>query len=262
MTSSKYTSFMERAGITDAFSHNRRLGAAFVANDKKADSWVVPGRHLQRRNEQHRLQPHRLGRGASAASTRRCSATTRLHLGANFEHRENKREAQSQQLSGAADDPADRSALHRAPARISAKGDDIVGLEVRGDHEELPLRRRSAKGLGERHLHRGRASGHLADPTQRPRRTGRSQRQSELLGRICRSLVITSPAKPAAYKGGSFGRVKVLHPFNDGGWGAFQINGRVDYLNLNDRRRQQLAPSLVSAVLRQRRQAARLPGAA
>jgi phosphate-selective porin OprO/OprP len=37
-----------------------------------------------------------------------------------------------------------------------------------------------------------------------------------------------------AYKGGSFGRVKVLHPFNDGGWGAFQINGRVDYLNLND----------------------------
>ena len=37
-----------------------------------------------------------------------------------------------------------------------------------------------------------------------------------------------------AYKGGSFGRVKVLHPFNDGGWGAFQINGRVDYVNLTD----------------------------
>ena len=28
--------------------------------------------------------------------------------------------------------------------------------------------------------------------------------------------------------------MKVLHPFNDGGWGALQINGRVDYLNLND----------------------------
>ena len=40
MTSSKYTSFMERAGITDAFSHNRRIGAALVANDKKADQWV------------------------------------------------------------------------------------------------------------------------------------------------------------------------------------------------------------------------------
>jgi len=37
------------------------------------------------------------------------------------------------------------------------------------------------------------------------------------------------------YKGGRFDRTKVLHPFNDGGWGAVQLNARVDYLNLNDR---------------------------
>src|SRR5947209_8649614 len=41
MTSSKFTSFMERAGITDAFNYNRRLGIAFTANDKKNDSWIV-----------------------------------------------------------------------------------------------------------------------------------------------------------------------------------------------------------------------------
>ena len=41
MTSSKYTSFMERAGITDAFSHNRRIGAALIANDKTADKWIA-----------------------------------------------------------------------------------------------------------------------------------------------------------------------------------------------------------------------------
>ena len=40
MTSSKFTSFMERASITDAFNYNRRLGIAFTANDKKADSWT------------------------------------------------------------------------------------------------------------------------------------------------------------------------------------------------------------------------------
>ena len=28
--------------------------------------------------------------------------------------------------------------------------------------------------------------------------------------------------------------MKVLHPFNEGGWGAFQINGRVDYVDLTD----------------------------
>jgi len=38
-----------------------------------------------------------------------------------------------------------------------------------------------------------------------------------------------------AYKGGSFGRTKVLKPFSDGGWGAFQINGRVEYVKLGDR---------------------------
>ena len=37
------------------------------------------------------------------------------------------------------------------------------------------------------------------------------------------------------YKGGKFDRTKVLHPFNEGGWGAVQLNARVDYLNLTDR---------------------------
>jgi len=27
----------------------------------------------------------------------------------------------------------------------------------------------------------------------------------------------------------------VLHPFNEGGWGALQLNGRVDYVELRDR---------------------------
>jgi phosphate-selective porin OprO/OprP len=37
------------------------------------------------------------------------------------------------------------------------------------------------------------------------------------------------------YKGGKFDRTKVLHPFNDGGWGALQLNARVDYVELRDR---------------------------
>ena len=37
-----------------------------------------------------------------------------------------------------------------------------------------------------------------------------------------------------AYKGGSFSRVKVLKPFNQGSWGAIQLNGRVDYVDLSD----------------------------
>jgi phosphate-selective porin OprO and OprP len=37
------------------------------------------------------------------------------------------------------------------------------------------------------------------------------------------------------YKGGRWDRPKVLHPFNDGGWGALQVNARLDWLDLGDR---------------------------
>ncbi|HEY6661319.1 MAG TPA: porin, partial [Sphingomicrobium sp.] len=38
-----------------------------------------------------------------------------------------------------------------------------------------------------------------------------------------------------SYKGGRFDRTEVLHPFNEGGWGALQVNGRVELLELRDR---------------------------
>ena len=59
-----------------------------------------------------------------------------------------------------------------------------------------------------------------------------------------------------AYKGGKWDRTKVLKPFNEGGWGAIQINGRVDYVDLSDRVDVARRPSC-RAVLCQRRQAAR-----
>ena len=35
------------------------------------------------------------------------------------------------------------------------------------------------------------------------------------------------------YKNGTWDRTKVLKPFSKGGWGAVQLNGRVDYLDLD-----------------------------
>ncbi len=65
MTSSKVTSFLERAGFTDAFNYNRRLGIAFSANDKKLDRVDIPGRHIQRADQQWKLHSHRMaGLGA------------------------------------------------------------------------------------------------------------------------------------------------------------------------------------------------------
>ncbi|HET9396047.1 MAG TPA: porin, partial [Nitrospiraceae bacterium] len=36
------------------------------------------------------------------------------------------------------------------------------------------------------------------------------------------------------YRNGAWDRTKVLRPVSKGGWGALQINGRVDYLDLDD----------------------------
>ena len=99
----------------------------------------------------------------------------------------------------------------------------------------LPLCCRSAKGLGARRSRcdRNRRHQRRSWEQRRPARE-RPQRQSEFLGRYAEvGFFLTGETR--AYKGGSFGRVKVLKPFNDGGWGAFQVNGRIDYLNLSDR---------------------------
>jgi len=36
------------------------------------------------------------------------------------------------------------------------------------------------------------------------------------------------------YKGGRWDRAKVLKPLGDGGWGALQLNARIDWLDLTD----------------------------
>ena len=45
------------------------------------------------------------------------------------------------------------------------------------------------------------------------------------------------------YKNGTWDRTKVLKPFSKGGMGAFQVIGRVDYLDLDSNKLQVAAPT-------------------
>ena len=92
MTSSRLSSMLERAAFTDAFNYNRRLGVALHLDDKKPTARPVPGRHL--------LEPindasfTRTGWEASLRGLYSPTlGTTRLHLGANFQHRVNNQES-------------------------------------------------------------------------------------------------------------------------------------------------------------------------
>jgi len=128
MTSSKYTSFMERAGITDAFSHNRRIGAALVANDKMADKWTAQAGIFSEEvnaNDFNRTGWVFAARGVFSPTL----GSTRLHLGANFEHRDNRREAQSRNYQLR---PMTQLTDQRfiSTGALSATGDNIVGVEA------------------------------------------------------------------------------------------------------------------------------------
>src|SRR4029079_3049164 len=128
MTSSKFTSFMERASLHDAFAYNRRLGIGILANDKKADSWV-----LQAGIFNEPINNGNFTHTGWQASVRGVYSpmlgSTRLHLGANFQHRENTREAlganyQMRPLTQLTDQ------RFISTGNIAGKSDNIAGIEV------------------------------------------------------------------------------------------------------------------------------------
>ena len=232
MTSSKYTSFMERAGITDAFSHNRRIGAALVANDKTADKWTAQAGIFSEEmnaNDFNRTGWVFAARGVFSPTL----GTTRLHLGANFEHRDNRREAQSRNYQLR---PTTQLTDQRfiSTGNIAGKSDNIAGVEVAaimknfhfaGEAQKVWVNAYSAAEIA--------ALAAQTDTNDTPLGTGYNGNPSfwSAYGEI--GYYFTGETR--GYKGGKFDRTKVLHPFNEGGWGALQLNARLDYVELRDR---------------------------
>ncbi|HEU0098597.1 MAG TPA: porin, partial [Allosphingosinicella sp.] len=127
MTSSRLTSFLERASFTDAFNYNRRLGAAVALLDPEGDRYTLTaGIFSQEINNQ---SFNRTGWQASVRGTYSpMLGDTRLHLGANFQHRVTQRDAQNVQYRSR---PFTQITDQRFvdTGAIAAGGDDIVGLE-------------------------------------------------------------------------------------------------------------------------------------
>jgi phosphate-selective porin OprO/OprP len=233
MTSSKYTSFMERAGITDAFSHNRRIGAALVANDKVADKWLVQAgifSEEMNNNDFNRTGWDFAARGVFSPTI----GTTRVHLGANFEHRVNRKEAMGRNYQAR---PMTQLTDQRfvSTGNLAAKGDDKVGVEVAAIMKSFHFAGEAQKVWVRDAFNAAEIAAINADLGSNDIPTGSALNGNPSFWGGYAEVGFFLTGETRAYKGGSFGRVKVLKPFNDGGWGAFQVNGRIDYLNLSDR---------------------------
>ena len=128
MTSSRLGSMMERASFTDAFNYNRRLGIGIQYSDKKNDSYLFQAGIFSTP-----INDASFNRTGWQASLRGIYSpklgSTRLHVGANFQHRSNNKESMGQQYRTR---PLTQITDQRFidTTTLASAGDDTVGVEL------------------------------------------------------------------------------------------------------------------------------------
>ena len=227
VTSSKFTSFMERPAFTDAFNYNRRLGVSVALLDPKTDRFTLTAGMFSQ--EINNTSFARTGWEAGARGTFSPKlGTTQLHFGVSGHHRVNQRDLQGQTYRA-------RPELQTTDIRfvdagsVASDGDDSVGLEFAAIHKGFHFAAEAQK-LWVRGYQPSDIVNSPNNFTTGTRYVGDPSFEG---GYAELGYYLTGETR--AYKGGKFDRTKVLHPFDQGGWGALQVNARVDYINLNQR---------------------------
>lgn len=226
MTSSRLTSFLERAQAVDAFGFNRRIGVAVGLVDPKDRYTLTAGLF-------NAPITSAFNNDSWQASVRGTYSPTvgekgRLHFGLNYQHRETQSDAQNFRYRA-------RPFTQLTDVRfvdtglIAASGDDILGVELGGIFGPFHFAAEGQRvwtgayrpgtifsGLDSA----GNAIFYNGDP-----------HFTSAYGEI--GYYLTGETR--GYKGGKWDRTKVLNPVGKGGMGALQVNARIDYLDLSNR---------------------------
>lgn len=227
MTSSRVTSFMERASFTDAFNYNRRLGVALILNDPKSDRYTLSAGLFNQPINDAALTRTGWEAGARATFSPKLGATL-VHLGASVHHRVNNRDAQGAQYRS-------RPLLQTTDQRfidtgtIAADGDDSAGLELAAVHHSLHFAAEAQRLW----VHGYRPTDVVSGANNAAIGTRYSGDPHFTGGYVELGYFLTGETR--GYRGGRWDRTKVLHPLGKDGWGALQLNGRIEYLDLRDR---------------------------
>jgi phosphate-selective porin OprO and OprP len=239
-TSSRWSSFIERAQMNDAFLNTRRLGlsAGFKTSDNqfRVDAGLFAAHSIDASVDNDGWI------GAARATWTPFIGGGYVHLGANFQHREFQSNDNATASTSVGAPSTNQVARYRArpflqttdvryvdTGNFAAKSDNIFGVEAYGVFKSLHFG--------------GEAQWLKADAYQGGDiRTG--------LDAFSGTSLVTPTGDPTffsafaeigyfltgetrGYKNGLWDRTKVLKPFNKGGWGAFQVIGRFDYLDLD-----------------------------
>ena len=250
ITSSRFTSFIERAAFDDAFVNTRRLGANMGFVNKAGDLRFNAGLFAA-----HSIDSGLDNEGWIAAARGVYAPVVggkQLHFGLNYQHRKFQSNNGATVSNSVGAPSTNQFARYRArpfsqltdvrfvdTGAYAAKSDDIFGAEFIGIFKSLhvtaegQMLRSNAYSPGDtfdvadtRNLFAGSTAGTTTStalvPTGNPTFWG---------GYVEAGYFFTGETR--GYKNGAWDRTKVLKPFSKGGWGAFQLNGRIDYLDLD-----------------------------
>ena len=225
VSSSGAHSFLERAQMTDAFGHNRRIGVAVGYTGLDGDLRVNAGLFNDSINASFDNDDWLLGARATWSPE---ALGGRLHLGANYQHREFQTNALRFQYRA-------RPFVQTTDIRfvdtglVAARGDDVYGVEAAGIFGSLHVVTEAqwvkTDGIANPAALTGLES--VAGGTAFAGDPGFFSAYAEA------GWWITGETR--GYKDGSWQRTSVSNGFDKGGWGALGVNARYDYLDLRDR---------------------------
>ncbi len=213
-TSSRFIAFMERAAFTDAFGFSRELGITANVHGKnwhwKSGVFSDAGFGGNDENSGVIL--------ASRAHYTVLLPDGFLHLGGSVEYR-NKGAAHGRFRQ--------RPFLHTTDTRfvntgeMPVDGNLFTGFEIAAQHGPLTFE--------------GEFGNDRVDLTA-PIMPGGKARAGFQGGYATLGWFLTGERKAYSASKGAFGRTKPLHPVNEGGIGAWQLNLGVDWIDLTDKR--------------------------
>jgi phosphate-selective porin OprO/OprP len=240
ITSSLFTSFIERSQMNDAFINTRRLGVSFglqdVTNTMRFNAGLFTAHTIDASIDND-------GWIAAARATYSPQAFGgMLHIGANYQYREFQTNTQATASVSANAPSTNQIARYRArpflqttgerfvdTGNFAAKHDYIIGAEFAGIfgpfHFASELQYTKVKAYKAGDTSGGLdafVGGTLLTPSGDPSFIS-------YYGEV--GYFLTGETR--GYKNGLWDRTKVLHPFDKGGWGALQVNLRYDYLDLD-----------------------------
>ena len=252
MSSSRFSSFVERAAFDDAFINTRRIGISAGYTNKAGDFRFNAG--LFAAHSIDATLDNDGWIGAARATYSPLMGANQLHFGVNYQHREFQSNNGATAATSAGQPSTNQLARYRArpfsqltdqrfvdTQNFAAKSDDIIGVEAAGIFKSLHLAaegqylKANAYGAGDTVTFSAAnddpvdALDLFAAPTFVP-----NGNPGFWGGYVEAGYFLTGETR--GYKGGLWDRTKVLKPFSKGGLGAFQVIARADYLDLDSKK--------------------------